>query len=123
MAGQTLRYHVILEPLLLPESSFHIPRNSSAQPWMQPSVYDAKGFYMTCEASYLPESVESVFVCNPECQITPESFLFTSSCLLPHRALIPVQVDAGTARHRGRPPCMRTCNRTLGVNAYLLFAG
>lgn len=120
MAGQTLRYHVILEPLLLPESRFHIPRNSSAQLWMQPSVYDAKGFYMACEASYL---LMTVFVCNPECQITPEPFLFTSSCPLPHRALIPVQVDAVTARHRGRPPCMRTCNRTLGVNDYLLFAG
>lgn len=53
VVGQTLRYHVILETLLLPESRFHIPRNSSAQPWMQPSVYDAKGFYMTCEASYI----------------------------------------------------------------------
>lgn len=87
---------------------------------MQPSVYDAKGFYMTCEAPYL---LEPVLVCNPQCQITPEAFLSTSSCPLPHRALIPVQVDAVTARHRGRPPCMRTCNRTLGVNAYLLFAG
>lgn len=67
VVGQTLRYHVILEPLRLPESSFHIPRNSSAQPWMQPSVCDAKGFYMTCEASYL---LGPVFVCNPECQIT-----------------------------------------------------